>query len=387
MKKIYLIILISFVQVAQAQETLSSIIKENTQTFILKDDEFTGKGWDEILGEIKTHNNILIGEDHFFNEIPFFISQFNKEVKFDNFFCEVGPYLGNTLETKIKNLSTADLDKFNAEFGNTFAFYALEPEFKLMQQLVNSGTKVIGTDQIILLSDRLIASELKQKSKNKIAKSIYSDIEKQSAIYFDEMVKGNSPYFLTDQFTKQLNKLDSLELSNYEQKVIKDLKLSQNIYLNGDHHLRVQLMKHNIMQNYELIVNSKNLYKYGAIHLPKGESLLKIQDIGNLIHNIADSEFESSLHIMVIGKSGIQGVPLKGIENQPLDPNSNDYKHYKPFFDTMEKNEWHVFNNKEILKKITSGKLKINDKTLERVIKGYDYLVIIPEVTPAKFIY
>lgn len=387
MKFIYIAILFFFHQSIKAQETLSSIIKENTQTFILENNEFTGKGWDEILSKIKKHNNILIGEDHFFNEIPFFISQINNEVKFDNFFCEVGPYLGKTLETKIKNLSPSNLDKFTANFGNTLAFFALEPEFSLMKQLVQSGTKVIGTDQIILMSDRLIASELKQKSKNKIAKSIYSEIEKQSAIYFDEMVKGKNPYFLTDKFTEQLNKLDNLELSIYEQTVLKDLKLSQNIYLNGNHHLRVQLMKHNLMQNYSLISNSKNLYKYGAIHLPKGESLLKIQDIGNLVNNIADSQFESSLHVMVIGKSGIQGVPLKGLKNQKLDPNSDDYKHYKPFFDTMDKNEWYVFNNKEILKKITSNKLKINSKTLERVIKGYDYLIIIPEVTPAKFIY
>lgn len=386
MKFIYFVILIVVTQSIKAQDTLSSIIKENTETFRLDHNTFTGKGWDEILGDIKNHNNILIGEDHFFNEIPLFISQINNEVKFDNFFCEIGPYLGKTLETKIKNLSPSDLNKFTTSFGNTFAFFALEPEFNLMKQLVQSGTKVIGTDQIILMSDRLIASELKQKSKSKIAKSIYSEIEKQSAIHFDQIIEGEKPYFLTDDFTKQLNTLDSLELSAYEQTVLKDLKLSQNIYLNGDHHLRVQLMKHNLMQNYELIPNSKNLYKYGAIHLPKGESLLEIQDIGSLVNNIADSEFESSLHIMIIGKSGIQGVPIKGLEHQKLDSNSNDLKHYKPFFDTMDKDEWYVFNTKKILKKITTNKLKIEDKTLERVIKGFDYLVVIPEVTPAKFI-
>ncbi|MBU3012328.1 hypothetical protein KO506_13005 [Polaribacter vadi] len=386
MKFIYIIVLIFFTQSVKAQETLSSIIKENTQTFILDNNEFTGKGWNEILGVIKAHNNILIGEDHFFNEIPLFISKINNEVKFDNFFCEIDPYTATILETKINKSSTSDLNTFTSSFSNTFSFFALEPEFNLLKKLVQANTKIIGTDQISLLSDRLIISELKERSNNKTAKSIYSEIEKKSAIHFDQIINGKKPYFLTNEFTKQLYILDSLVLSSYEQTVLKNLKLSQNIYSNGNHHLRVQLMKHNLMENYKLIPNSKNLYKYGAGHLPKGESLLKIQDIGNLVNNITDSQFESSLHIMIIGKSGIQGVPIKGMENQKLNPNSKDLKHYKVYFDTMDKNKWYVFNNKEILKKITSNKIKIEDKTLERVIKGYDYFIIIPKVTPAKFI-
>lgn len=386
MKIIYLVILILFTQSIKAQETLSSILKENTQTFSLEDNKFKGKGWNQVLSEVKSHNNILIGEDHFFNEIPLFITQINNEIKFDNFFCEIDPYLGKILESKIKKLSNSDLSKFTSSFNNTFSFYALEPEFDLLKKLVKSGTKIIGTDQIILLSDRLIVSELKQKSKNKTAKSIYSEIEKESAIHFDQIIKGGTPYFLTEEFTKQLNKLESLELSFYERTVLKDLKLSQKIYSNGNHHLRIQLMKHNLMKNYISIPNSKNLYKYGANHLPKGESLLKIQDIGNLVSNIADSQFETSLHIMIIGKNGIQGVPINGMENQKLDPNSNDLKHYKVFFDTMDQNKWYVFNNKEILKKITLNKIKIENKTLERVLKGYDYFIIIPKVTPATFL-
>lgn len=388
MKKIYLVILIALTQTVKAQESLFSIIKESSHTFKLENNQFIGKGWNEILNQIKSHNDILIGEDHFFNEIPLFISKVNDEVKFDNFFCEIDPYLAKILEHKIKKLTDDELNAFTTSFGNTFSFYALKPEFNLLKKLVKSNTNIFGTDQIILLSDRLIASELKQKTKNIMAKPIYSEIEENSVIYLDLFMKGKGqPYFYTEKFTANLNKLDSLEISSYEKDIIKDLKLSQRIYSNGgNHHLRIQLMKHNLMQHYETIINSKNLYKYGAGHLPKGESLLKIQDIGNLVNNIADSQFKSSLHIMIIGKSGIQGVPIKGMENQKLDPNSNDLKHYKVFYDTIDNDKWHVFNNKEILNKLSSNKIKIEDKTLERVIKGYDYLIIVPEVTPAKFI-
>lgn len=388
MKKIYLVILITLTQAIQAQETLSSIIKENTQTFVLENDEFIGTGWNEILNQIKMHDDVLIGEDHFFNEIPLFISKVNDEVKFDNFFCEIDPYLAKILEHKIKNLTNAELNTFINDFGNTFSFYALKPEFNLLKKLIKSNTNIFGTDQIILLSDRLMASELKQKTKSKIAKSIYSEIEENSAKFLDLFMKGEGePYFYTENFTTNLNKLDSLELSSYEKNIIKDLKLSQRIYSHGgNHHLRIQLMKNNLMQNYQAIINSKNLYKYGAGHLPKGESLLKIQDIGALVNNIADSQFKSSLHIMIIGKNGIQGVPIKGMGNQKLDSNSNDLKHYKPYYDVTDKNKWYIFNNKEIINKLSLNNIKIEDKTLQRVIKGYDYLIVIPEVTPANFI-
>ena len=188
-------------------------------------------------------------------------------------------------------------------------------------------------------------------------------------------------------FNKDINALKTLNLSAKEQNVIDDLKLSQEIYQTQNHALRIQLMKHNLMNNYNKLSNSKNLFKYGAVHMPKGESLLKIFDLGNLVNNIAESQFQPSLHIMIIGKSGVQGVPIKGMNPKPLNIESNDLKHYKSFYEAMEnKTKWHVFNTQKILKKVASKKIKINSKTLERVLKGYDYLIIIPEVTPAKFI-
>jgi hypothetical protein len=387
MKSISLFILLFFTQTLNAQKTLPSVIKENTQTFVVENNHFSGRGWNVILNQIKTHNNVLIGEDHFLNEIPFFISQIADEVKFDNFFCEIDPYSAKMMEAKIRTLSESDLNEYIHSFSNTFSFYALTPEFNLLKKLVLSNTEVIGTDQILLVADRLIASELKERTKNESAKSIYSEIENQSAVHYNQFTKGTGkPYFFTDKFIENLNKLDSLKLSPYEQTVIKDLKLSQRIYLEQNHHLRIQLMKHNLMLDYKSVAQSKNIFKYGANHLPKGESLLEIQDLGNLINNIADSEFQSSLHIMIIGKSGLQGIPFKGLEYQKIDPNSGDLKHYKAFFDAVDKDEWHIFDNKEILKELTLNKITIENKTLARVIKGYDYLIVIPEVTPAEFL-
>ncbi|MEO6639159.1 MAG: hypothetical protein ABIN25_12855 [Ginsengibacter sp.] len=109
---------------------------------------------------------MLIGEDHFTNEIPAFFKTVTAEVKFDNFFCEIDPYSAKIIRDKIAILPEEKLDKYIASYGTTFSFFALDPEFQLMKQLVKSITNVFGLDQILLVADRLICSELKQLTHN-----------------------------------------------------------------------------------------------------------------------------------------------------------------------------------------------------------------------------
>ena len=102
MKLIPFVLIVCFTQLLQAQTSLSSIMELYTTEFSYANNEFEGEGWKEILAQIKKHNNVLIGEDHFYNEIPLFISKVHDEVKFDNLFCEIDPYMASTLEDKIR---------------------------------------------------------------------------------------------------------------------------------------------------------------------------------------------------------------------------------------------------------------------------------------------
>ncbi len=192
---------------------------------------------------------------------------------------------------------------------------------------------------------------------------------------------------MTTDFESDVKRLNNLLLSEKEQEAIHALEISRKIYLTGSHHLRVQLMKSNLLKEYAQFKNSKNLFKYGGGHLAKGESFLEIYDIGNLINNISDSQFEKPLHILVIGESGMQGVPFKGIPNQKIDIESNDLKSYHSFFNAMNESEdWHLFDLNAICEELKKENIQIENKALQRIIKGYDFLVIIPTVTAVKFI-
>lgn len=371
-----------------AQDSLiTKMARENLTTFSFTNKSFNGKGWENLLNQVQKADFVLIGEDHFTNEIPAFTSSIVSKVKFDNFFAETDPYMAKIIDSKIKNLSDEQFKKYQNEFGEVFSFYSLDPEYQLLKQLVKANTTVFGTDQILMNADRLICNDLKAKTKNETARKIYEDIEKKSKASFAEFLKDPSKpmYMMTDDFDNQLSTLKTLKLSPEETKKIDDLKLSAKIYKEQNHHLRIQLMKNNLMNVYPEWQNKKNLFKFGAIHVSKGESFFKIYDIGNLVNNVADSKFKNSLHIMIVGKSGMQSSPFKGFPEQAIDENGDNLKFLKPLFGTITTEDWHCIDMKQLRDAKEHGKIVVKDITLSRVIDGYDYVIVIPKVTPARF--
>ncbi|MNJ97719.1 hypothetical protein D3C87_154720 [compost metagenome] len=389
-KKIVSLISISlfFAGITLAQDSLITVLAKNNQTsFVKENNHFKGLGWEKILDQAKKSSNVLIGEDHFTNEIPFFVSKIAEQIKFDNFFCEIDPFTAHIFEQKVKTLSADALKKYTADYGNTFSFYAFESEFDLLKQLIKGKTNIRGTDQILLVADRLICNELMQSTKNKRAKEIYESIRDQSKAHFSAFLKDQkkSFYLLTEDFGKKIDELTTLKLSSEENKIVAALKLTAEIYKSQNHHLRIQLMKNQLMADYNNWVGKKNLYKYGANHASKGESMLEIYDIGNLVNNVADSQFTNSLHIMIVGKSGFHASPFQGFPASKIDENEGSLKSLKPFFKLVTSNDWQCFDTAPIRKAIESGKIKITDMKLLRIIKGFDLLVIIPEVTASQF--
>ncbi len=120
---------------SQSQDTLfTQIAKSNVTLLSPNKESFTGAGWDTLIHHIQQADFVLIGEDHFTNEIPAFFKAITSEVKFDNFFCEIDPYSAKIIRDKITILSEKKLDSYVARYGDAFSFYALEPEFQLMKQ-------------------------------------------------------------------------------------------------------------------------------------------------------------------------------------------------------------------------------------------------------------
>ncbi|CAC9974636.1 hypothetical protein [Flavobacterium panici] len=112
---------------------------------------------------------------------------------------------------------------------------------------------------------------------------------------------------------------------------------------------------------------------------------MKIYDIGSLVGNIADSQYKNSLHILIVGKSGAIGSPFKGFPEQPINENSNNVKVLKPIFSAVEGNQWFCVDMQPLRNALENKEIIVIDVTLSRIINGFDFVVVIPKVTAAKF--
>ncbi|MBV6880119.1 hypothetical protein NG800_008035 [Epilithonimonas ginsengisoli] len=372
MKKIlFLLVTLFIANFNHAQNiVLDSLAEKNGFAFQPdKNISFQGKGWDVLMNEIKQSNSVLLGETHFTNEIPYFTNALTNEVKFDNFFLEVDPYSVDIIETKIKSLSDEQLNSFVKKYSTNFSFLEYEPEFDLFKNLVKRNTKIFGVEQISVFADQMIISRLKETSKNKKAIEIYGQMLQNSKLIAPK--EGLEKYYLlSEDCLQKIDLLLQLKLSDKERKEIEDLKLSRDIYVKRSHPLRIQLLKNILLTQMPEWKSKKNLFKFGAVHVPKGETILTktdIYDIGNLISNIEEANYRKSLHIMLIGKG-----------------DEDDDTSFKSFLNVAKDDQWHCFDLRPLKKSILQNKLKVDNVYLSRVIKGYDYLIYIPKVTKSK---
>jgi hypothetical protein len=372
MKKLTLLFLTLFLtnyNYAQ-NKTLDSLVQKNGFPFQTdKNISFQGKGWNVLLDEIKQSNSVLLGETHFTNEIPYFTNAVVNEVKFDNYFLEVDPYSVDIIETKIKSLSDEQLNAFVKEYSTNFSFLEYEPEFALFKDLVKRNTKIYGAEQISIFADQMIISRLKENSKNKKEIEVYEQMLHNSKLAASK--EGMEKYYLlSEDCLQKIDSLLKLKLSDKERKQIEDLKLSREIYVKRNHPLRIQLLKNILLTQLPDWKNKKNLFKFGAVHLPKGETILTktdIYDIGNLVSNIEEANYRKSLHIMLVGKG-----------------DEDDDTSFKSFLNVAKDDQWYCFDLRPLKKSILQNKLKVDDVYLSRVIKGYDYLIYIPKITKSK---
>lgn len=350
------------------EQLMDSIIQKNYSTFstLVDKESFKGQGWDLLLKETNAANSVVVGEMHFTNEVPYFINALIGQVKFDNYFQEIDPYSNRILEQNIKSLSPDKLNIFVNNFNSTFSFLERKNDFKLYEKMVKQGVHTFGLEQVFLNSDRLLLSDLQKQTKNKDTYAILSEMIKTSK----ELSLNEDIYLFTEDFLEKSTLLLKSKLSVQEREYLEAMKVSREIYFGGNHHLRIQVMKNTLLKEIANWSNKKNLFKFGAVHTPKGESLMEIYDIGNLVSSIEDANFRNSLHIMLIGKSAGETV--------------EDLKLYKSFLGVVTTDEWHCFDLRPLQKAISMGNLKIEDQTLLRIIKGNDYLIYIPHLTESE---
>ena len=386
-----LVLLLFTLPLHAESSSFEQLAREHQMSMTATAGGFSGPGWDFVKERVLDAQYLLVGEDHFTNEIPAFVEAMAGAAKFEVFYIEVDPYSTRIIERSILELEPSERAAFRREYGDLYSFYALEPEYALLEHMVEGGARLLGSDQVVMYADRLIFQDWVARTGNIQARQVYQDVVTQSAKQLErflenpEEVKFNELYFMTPAFSDDLEALSKLALSSDERAMIDAMKRSIDIYETRSHRTRVQLIKHQVMADYPRWIGKRSLFKYGANHLARGESFLTVEDIGNLIANLAEANYERSFHVMVMGESGSTGSPFRGFPATPVDPDGFYLKHLQPFFSLTPGTDWSVFDLEPLRRAYEKGELALDDRNLIRSLKGYDALVLIPAVTPARF--
>ncbi|WP_133228613.1 hypothetical protein [Sphingobacterium corticibacter] len=379
---------------AQSDSSLDSIAAAHKETFVYEADSFSGNSLDSLLAEINNHQYILIGEQHHTNEVPSFIRYLLQKVNFDNYIMEGNQSVTNLLSETLKK-SERDYDDLLERYTDRFGFYTFEKDRELLEYFVLANKPVIELDQVFASSDVPLLDELSKSTMNEKAKAVYQELMNIAEIRWSAY-KNNPdvqppfdlnglPLLFSEELSTKLHPLLSQEISAKERQIIQDLLQSNAIYTMAiagrglqSHEMRISLMKKNLLANQHTLAGKKNLFKFGANHVTKHKSLGQgTPDIGNFALNLADAEGERSLHIAIMEKSGEVGG-LFG-ENVPTD----GLPYLKSFTDLCQSpTEWLLFDLNKVNSQIKKKHVNLKSAALINFIDGFDYLIIIPEVSP-----
>jgi hypothetical protein len=130
--------------------------------------------------------------------------------------------------------------------------------------------------------------------------------------------------------------------------------------------------------------DGKVIVKFGDWHLYKGINPIHHRDLGNYIAEAVDVDGRDSLHISVLGARGKRSAFSK--YGQPttvqafISTEDRWTRWMEPFLAKQIPGQWTLFD----LRALRFQRLGKIDPDIERMIEGYDFLVVIPEETPAE---
>lgn len=129
----------------------------------------------------------------------------------------------------------------------------------------------------------------------------------------------------------------------------------------------------------------KVLVKMGENHLYRGPNPLHSSEIGDYIAEMSEGQGTRSVHILV---RGVKGSQLRYTKvGAPYSPGFFDLTQsqpdafMKPMLDKVLVTGWTMYDLRELRDGFDS--LGSTGEDVERLVFGYDFLILIPEVTPS----
>lgn len=396
-----------WVVLASAQQsTFNERVLKNRYALTLSGDNLGGSALSVLRPAVQDAQFVLVGEDHGIAQIPAIVGTLCDQLMpagFHTMALEVGPLAAHNLEAWVRDPGgRGQLTAFEKQYPANIAFYNWSEEFDLLSRC---SAKTIGPFDLWGLDQELMGSSgwiltkiLEQKPGPNAAREARHLLQKNDEAYAAAAKSGNpGELFMLSASDDELNGLrDALrkEGNPTSQALFDSLLESRQIYqknMNGQNaesnRQRALLMKHNFVADYQRAASNgasapKILLKFGAWHMFKGINPLLNNDLGNYVAELADGQGTSSVRILMLGVNGDQlrfagiGRPAAPAPLNLAEDKDSDFLYLKPMFDNLLADGFTVFD----LRGFRPGFRSLGpvDREMERLIFGYDFLVLIP---------
>jgi hypothetical protein len=392
-------------QPADAQPAaLTELLAANRYELTVQNGEMDGPGAAFLKREISAAQFVAIGEEHGTREVPQFVWAACRAMAqggLDAMAIEAGPLVTAKLAQWVSgNDGRSNLLGFEQRYPDSIAFFYWRDEFELLAHC-NRATapKTLhfwGLDQEFLGSPQFILERILATRPGVQAALIAQRLQALCALATQRgMASGN----WQDACMLQLSPADLARLktavertkNRRAQELTAALIKTAEVYSlhEGGHAYhanreRSQLLKHNFLEDYQQFRSATGkpprvLLKFGANHLFKGFDETNINDLGNFVAEFADGLGVTSLHIEVLGIRGEvaakfgPGQPDRAVEQETA-PGA-----FAALYAAAYPHRWTVLDLRPLRSEFAH--LGQVDREVERLILGYDLLVLVPEVT------
>jgi hypothetical protein len=384
-------------------------LREARYDLRLENGKFVGNAAPVIESAIANAQYVLIGEDHITREIPQFttaVCDLMAPQGLSAMAVEVGPQAAEFVSNSFGRPDRlARMAALIHQYPNSVAFMDVQQENDLAAHCAevshNSHFHLWGLDQEFVSSAGWLLDQILATHPGPAATAAITRLknEEQQDAAQAKATGDPSKLFLFAASDSELAETTTAlqrEGNAAANSLLSELVESREIYLKNmqgspeSNSQRARLLKTNFQHDLEKAAAGdrpqKVLVKFGDWHLYKGLNPLHQRDLGNYIAEIADGQGSSSLHICILGAKGTHRLfagydqPTR-LEKFVMDEDP-DYRWLKPAIDNQVPNVWTLYD----LRKLRFAKFATLDPGMEKLIYGYDLLVIVPELTPADLV-
>ena len=395
---------------AQKNDQFDERLENSRYSLTIDNGQLVGTGAPVLTKALGQAHFVLVGEDHGIAQIP----ELWKAI------CRVAVPAGfHTMVIETGALAAAELGKwirqpkaetyvasFEKEHPDSIAFYNFKQEFEMLQDCADRAPSadfhLWGIDQEFLGSAGWILELILQTHPGPQSRAAIEELLKKSNSARAKAEQTGSPadlYLLAANDDDLSNAASALKKdgSAEAQALFGRLVQSHEIYaeyMHGSNYVsnrtRAQLMKRSFAAGFEEASKERSgppkvLVKLGGNHLYRGRNPLHSSEIGDYIAEIAEGGGMQSLHILVLGVKGSQLHYAK--VGSPYEPgtfdltNESSYAFMKPMFDLLLAKSWTMYDLRPLRDGFDS--LGSTGEDMERLVFGYDILVLIPETSPS----